>query len=203
MIAKVFYDIMKKVLMMKGKNMNRYFKMTLLLALPLAFLLGCSKQSSTTSNSSKAETSEVKTTETETTEVETTEKKAESKTVVFVHDSNPGRHSTLTYTVEGDDVMKQEVYNVFEPEVLNKSADEIKELIVKTYKGYEGIKGVTQNIEFKDGKVIHTMVIDMTVVNLDEMKKAMPNEYSGAGKRVSFSKTKKMLEDLGYTEKTN
>ena len=194
---------MKKVLMMKGKNMNRYFKMTLLLALPLAFLLGCSKQSSTTSNSSKAETTEVKTTEAETTEAETTEKKAESKTVVFVHDSNPGRHSTLTYTVEGDDVMKQEVYNVFEPEILNKSADEIKELIVKTYKGYEGIKGVTQNIEFKDGKVIHTMVIDMTVVNLDEMKKAMPNEYSGAGKRVSFSKTKKMLEDLGYTEKTN
>ena len=189
--------------MMKGKNMNRYFKMTLLLALPLAFLLGCSKQSSTTSNSSKAETSEVKTTETETTEVETTEKKAESKTVTFVHDSNPGRHSTLTYTVEGDDVMKQEVYNVFEPEILNKSADELKELIVKTYKGYEGIKGVTQNIEFKDGKVIHTMVIDMTVVNLDEMKKAMPNEYSGAGKRVSFSKTKKMLEDLGYKEKTN
>ncbi len=203
MIAKVFYDIMKKVLMMKGKNMNRYFKMTLLLALPLAFLLGCSKQSSTTSNSSKAETTEVKTTEAETTEAETTEKKAESKTVVFVHDSNPGRHSTLTYTVEGDDVMKQEVYNVFEPEILNKSADELKELIVKTYKGYEGIKGVTQNIEFKDGKVIHTMVIDMTVVNLDEMKKAMPNEYSGAGKRVSFSKTKKMLEDLGYTEKTN
>ena len=198
MIAKVFYDIMKKALMMKGKNMNRYFKMTLLLALPLAFLLGCSKQSSTTSNSSKAETTEVKTTE-----AETTEKKAESKTVTFVHDSNPGRHSTLTYTVEGDDVMKQEVYNVFEPEILNKSADELKELIVKTYKGYEGIKGVTQNIEFKDGKVIHTMVIDMTVVNLDEMKKAMPNEYSGAGKRVSFSKTKKMLEDLGYTEKTN
>ena len=198
MIVKAFYGIMKKVLMMKGKNMNKYFKTTLLLALPLAFLLGCSKQSSTTSNSSKAETSEVKTTE-----AETTEKKAESKTVVFVHDSNPGRHSTLTYTVEGDDVMKQEVYNVFEPEILNKSADELKELIVKTYKGYEGIKGVTQNIEFKDGKVIHTMVIDMTVVNLDEMKKAMPNEYSGAGKRVSFSKTKKMLEDLGYTEKTN
>ena len=183
--------------------MNRYFKMTLLLALPLAFLLGCSKQASTTSNSSKAETTEVKTTEAETTEAKTTEKKAESKTVVFVHDSNPGRHSTLTYTVEGDDVMKQEVYNVFEPEILNKSADELKELIVKTYKGYEGIKGVTQNIEFKDGKVIHTMVIDMTVVNLDEMKKAMPNEYSGAGKRVSFSKTKNMLEDLGYTEKTN
>ena len=202
MIAKVFYDIMKKVLMMKGKNMNRYFKITLLLALPLAFLLGCSKQSSTPANSSSKEDTTTQSSETKQS-TETTEKKAELKTVTFVHDSNPGRHSTLTYTVEGDDVMKQEVYNVFEPEILNKSADEIKELIVKTYKGYEGIKGVTQNIEFKDGKVIHTMVIDMTVVNLDEMKKAMPNEYSGAGKRVSFSKTKKMLEDLGYTEKTN
>ena len=109
----------------------------------------------------------------------------------------------MTYTVKGDDVVKQEVYNVFDPEILDKSAEEIKELIVKTYKKEEGLKGITQNIEFKDGKVIHTMVIDMTVVNLDEMKKAMPNEYSGAGKRVSFSKTKKMLEDLGYKEKTN
>ena len=178
--------------------MKTYVKTSLVLVASLLLLLGCSKQSSITSNSSKAETSEVKTTE-----AETTEKKAESKTVVFVHDSNPGRHSTLTYTVEGDDVMKQEVYNVFEPEILNKSADELKELIVKTYKGYEGIKGVTQNIEFKDGKVIHSMEVDMTVVNLEEMKKAMPNEVSGSGSRVSFLKTRKMLKEAGYTEQTN
>ena len=76
---KVCYGIMKKVLMMKGRNMNKYFKMTLLLALPLAFLLGCSKQSSTASNSSKAETTEVKTTE-----AETTEKKSELKTILVL-----------------------------------------------------------------------------------------------------------------------
>lgn len=201
MIAKVFYDIMKKVLMMKGKNMNRYFKMTLLLALPLAFLLGCSKQSSTTSNSSKAETSEVKTTETETTEVETTEKKAESKTVTFVNDSQPGVVSTLTYTVDGDNVVKQTAHNVADPEVLNNTADAVKSVLEETYKGYKGLKGVTFSIEVKDGKVVQDLEIDLSVASIDELRKALPEEYSGVGKNVSFKASKKMLTDLGYTEK--
>ena len=90
---KVCYGIIKVVLMMKGKNMNKFFKITLLLALPLAFLLGCSKQSSTTSSSSSTpETTEVKTSESS-----TTEKKSELKTATFVNDSQPGVVSTLTY----------------------------------------------------------------------------------------------------------
>ena len=198
MIAKVFYDIMKKVLMMKGKNMNRYFKMTLLLALPLAFLLGCSKQSSTTSNSSKAETTEVKTTE-----AKTTEKKSELKTVTFVNDSQPGIQSTLTYTVDGDNVVKQTAHNVADPEVLNNTADDLKNLVEETYKGYKGLKGVTLSVEIKDGKVVQDLEIDLSVASIDELRKALPEEYSGVGKNVSFKASKKMLTDLGYKEKTN
>lgn len=198
MIAKVFYDIMKKVLMMKGKNMNRYFKITLLLALPLAFLLGCSKQSSTTSNSSKAETSEVKTTE-----AETTEKKSELKTVTFVNDSQPGIQSTLTYTVDGDNVVKQTAHNVADPEALNNTADDLKNLIEETYKGYKGLKGVTLSVEIKDGKVVQDLEIDLSVASLDELREALPEEYSGVGKNVSFKASKKMLTEHGYKEQTN
>lgn len=43
----------------------------------------------------------------------------------------------------------------------------------------------------------------MTVASLDELKKAMPNEYSGIGSRVSFAASKKMLKEAGYTEQTN
>ena len=198
MIVKAFYGIMKKVLMMKGKNMNKYFKTTLLLALPLAFLLGCSKQSSTTSNSSKAESTEVKTTE-----AETTEKKSELKTVTFVNDSQPGIQSTLTYTVDGDNVVKQTAHNVADPEALNNTADDLKNLIEETYKGYKGLKGVTLSVEIKDGKVVQNLEIDLSVASLDELRKALPEEYSGVGKNVSFKASKKMLTEHGYKEQTN
>ena len=195
---KVCYGIIKVVLMMKGKNMNKYFKTTLLLALPLAFLLGCSKQSSTTSNSSKAESTEVKTTE-----AETTEKKSELKTVTFVNDSQPGIQSTLTYTVDGDNVVKQTAHNVADPEALNNTADDLKNLIEETYKGYKGLKGVTLSVEIKDGKVVQDLEIDLSVASLDELRKALPEEYSGVGKNVSFKASKKMLTEHGYKEQTN
>lgn len=198
MIAKVFYGIMKKVLMVKGNNMNKYFKMTLLLALPLTFLLGCSKQASTTSNSSKAETTEVKTTE-----AETTEKKSELKTVTFVNDSQPGIQSTLTYTVDGDNVVKQTAHNVADPEALNNNADDLKNLIEETYKGYKGLKGVTLSVEIKDGKVVQDLEIDLSVASIDELRKALPEEYSGVGKNISFKASKKMLTEHGYKEQTN
>ena len=176
--------------------MNKFFKMALLLALPLAFLLGCSKQSSTTSNSSKVESTEVKTTE-----AETSEKKSELKTVTFVNDSQPGVQSTLTYTVDGDNVVKQTAQNVADPEVLNNTADDLKNFVEETYKGYKGLKGVTLSVEIKDGKVVQDLEIDLSVASIDELRKALPEEYSGVGKNVSFKASKKMLTDLGYTEK--
>ena len=177
--------------------MNKYFKTTLFLALPLVFLLGCSKQSSTTSSSSSTpETTEVKTSESS-----TTEKKSELKTATFVNDSQPGVVSTLTYTVDGDNVVKQTAHNVADPEVLNSTADAVKSVLEETYKGYKGLKGVTSSIEVKDGKVVQDLEIDLSVASIDELRKALPEEYSGVGKNVSFKASKKMLTDLGYTEK--
>ena len=183
--------------------MKSYFKVSLALVASLVLLLGCSKQASTPASSNTKEDKTTQSSETKQSSQQSSEKKDETEIHTFVHNSNPGRTSTLTYTVKGDDVVKQEVYNVFDPEILDKSAEEIKELIVKTYKKEEGLKGITQNIEFKDGKVIHSMEVDMTVASLDELKKAMPNEYSGIGSRVSFAASKKMLKEAGYTEQTN
>ena len=183
--------------------MKTYIKTSLALVTSLVLLLGCSKQASTPASSSTKEDTTTQSSETKQSSQQSSEKKDETETHTFVHNSKPGIHSTLTYTVKGDDVVKQTVHNVLDPEKLNNTAEGIKEIVDDTYKGYEGVKGVTQNIEFKDGKVIHSMEVDMTVVNLEEMKKAMPNEVSGSGSRVNFLKTRKMLKEAGYIEQTN
>lgn len=179
--------------------MKKFFRIGLCLAISIFFLLGCSKGSSTSS----AQTSTEETTEAKTTVQETTEIKAETKTVIFFNDTRPGLTSTLTYTVEGDKVLKQTGHNVYDPEPLNKTPEELKALIEETYKGYQEIKGVTQTIDIQDGKVVQDAEFDFSVASLDELRKAFPKEYSGTGQTVSFVASKKMLTELGYTEKTN
>lgn len=179
--------------------MNKYFKTALCLALSLAFLLGCSKQSSTTSSSSaKSETTQI-----DSTSQQTTENKSEVRTVTFVNDTHSDLHSTLTYIVDGDNVLKHSGHNVYDPVAIGTTAETLKASVEEAYKGYEGLKGVTQSIEIKDGKVVQHTEIDFTVASLDELKKALPDEYSGIGDSVSFSASEKMLKNLGYTEKTN
>ena len=188
---------------MKGNFMKTYVKTSLALVASLILLLGCSKQASTTANSSSKEDKTAQSSETKQSTEQSSEKKEETKTHTFVHNSKPGIESTLAYTVKGDDILKQTVYNVFDPAKLDNTAEGIKEIVEDTYKGYEGVKGVTQKVEIKDEKVILSMEVDMTVATLADLKKAMPNEVSGSGSRVSFLKTRKMLKEAGYTEQTN
>ena len=179
--------------------MNKYFKMTLCLILPLAFLLGCSKQSTSSSTSSaKSETTQV-----DSTSQQTTENKSEVKTVTFVNDTHSDLNSTLTYTVDGDNVLKHSGHNVYDPEAIGTTAETLKASVEEAYKGYEGLKGVTLSVEIKDGKVVQDLEIDLSVASLDELREALPEEYSGVGKNVSFKASKKMLTEHGYKEQTN
>ena len=68
--------------------------------------------------------------------------------------------------------MKQTGHNVYDPEPLNKTPEELKALIEETYKGYQEIKGVTQTIDIQDGKVVQDVEFDFSVASLDELRKA-------------------------------
>ena len=154
--------------------MKSYFKVSLALVASLVLLLGCSKQASTTASSSTKEDT-----------------------------NNSGITSTLVYTVEGDNVIKQSANNIADPEILGATPEDVKSFIEEKYKGYNGLKGVKQTIEIKDGKVVQDLEVDFSVASISELRKALPEEYSGIGNRVSFSNSKKALEKMGFTEKTN
>ena len=183
--------------------MKTLVKTSLALVASLVLLLGCSKQASTPASSSTKEDKTTQSSETKQSSQQSSEKKDETETHTFVHNSKPGIHSTLTYTVKGDDVVKQTVHNVLDPEKLNNTAEGIKEIVDDTYKGYEGVKGVTQKVEIQDEKVVQDLEVDFSTASLDELRKALPEEYPGIGNRVSFSISKNGLETMGFTEKAN
>ena len=87
--------------------------------------------------------------------------------------------------------------------MLQKVGNRYASAIEEKYKGYNGLKGVKQTIEIKDGKVVQDLEVDFSVASISELRKALPEEYSGIGNRVSFSNSKKALEKMGFTEKTN
>lgn len=183
--------------------MKSYFKVSLALVASLVLLLGCSKQASTTASSSTKEDTTTQSSETKQSTEQSSEKKETTKTHTFVNKNNSGITSTLVYTVEGDNVIKQSAHNIADPEILGATPEDVKSFIEEKYKGYNGLKGVKQTIEIKDGKVVQDLEVDFSVASISELRKALPEEYPGIGNRVSFSITKNGLETLGFTEKTN
>ena len=183
--------------------MKSYFKVSLALVASLVLLLGCSKQASTPANSSSKEDTTTQSSESKQSTEQSSEKKETTKTHTFVNKNNSGITSNLVYTVEGDNVIKQTAHNVADPDILNATPEDVKSFIEEKYKGYNGLKGVKQTIEIKDGKVVQNLEVDFSVASISELRKALPEEYSGIGNRVSFSNSKKALEKMGFTEKTN
>ena len=183
--------------------MKSYFKTSLALAAALLILIGCSKQASAPTNNSAKEDKTAQSSETKQSTEQSSEKKETTKTHTFVNKSNSGITSTLVYTVDGDNVIKQSAHNIADPEILGATPEDVKSFIEEKYKGYNGLKGVKQTIEIKDGKVVQDLEVDYSTASLDELRKALPEEYPGIGNRVSFSITKNGLETLGFTEESN
>ncbi len=183
--------------------MKSYFKTSLAFAAALLILMGCSKQASTPTSNSAKEDKTAQSSETKKSTEQSSEKKETAKTHTFVNKSNPGITSTLVYTVEGDNVTKQTAHNVADPEILNATPEDVKSFIEEKYKGYNGLKGVKHTLEIKDGKVVQDLEVDFSVASIGELRRALPEEYSGIGNRVSFSNSKKALEKMGFIEETN
>ena len=114
---------------------------------------------------------------------------------------NDQQTSTITYYYKGDVVTKQVAENKYVISKLPMSEEEAMEQIKKMNELYTSIKGVTASLESKDGIITQVVTFDYSVVKFEDLKKALPNDFSGEGNVVSFKATKEALEQAGYKEK--
>ena len=109
--------------------------------------------------------------------------------------------STLTYYYKGDVVTKQTAETKYVISDLPISEDEAMEQLKEENDEYTAIKGITATVESKDGVITQTVTIDYSVAKVEDLKKALPEAFSGDGNVVSFKASKELIEKAGYTEK--
>ena len=133
--------------------------------------------------------------------------KAETTTRTFTQTTN-NVESTLVFTCDGDKVVKQTAKNVMKYDDFGLTdKDEAKELIepqLEDYaKQYEGIDGVTYELDFQDDRVVENISVDYTVASLSDLKDIQGftmDDNDGKADFVSMEKTSETLEAQGYEE---
>jgi uncharacterized lipoprotein yehR len=114
---------------------------------------------------------------------------------------NDQQTSTITYYYKGDVVTKQVAENKYVISELPMSEEKAMEQIKQMNELYTSIKGVTASLESKDGIITQVVTFDYSVVKFEDLKKALPDNFSGDGKAVSFKASKEAMEKIGYKEK--
>ena len=125
---------------------------------------------------------------------------AKEETATF-EQKNSFQTSTLFYYHKGDVVTKQVAENKYVISELPMSEEEAMEQIKKMNELYTSIKGVTASLESKDGIITQVVTFDYSVVKFEDLKKALPDNFSGDGNAVSFKASKEAMEKIGYKEK--
>ena len=60
---------------------------------------------------------------------------------------------------------------------------------------------LNKRLKSKMEKVVQDLEVDFSVASISELRKALPEEYSGIGNRVSFSNSKKSTGKNGIHRK--
>lgn len=122
-------------------------------------------------------------------------------TKTFVSEQN-GVKMKLTYYYSGDKVTKQTANNTMEYSKMGVTKEQLQELVEPISKQYQGIKGLTQSIDFQDDKAVETLTIDYTQADLKDLKGISGVEMgSNDANSISLKMSEEALLKEGFTEK--
>ncbi len=180
--------------------MKKIIRILILMSLSI-ILVSCS------SNKEKEVTKKIKETEA-IVETEVEEETEDSKNyddyemTTYVGEAN-GVYSEFTFYHEGDKVLKQTARNVMDYAKMGfPNAEALKKEISPSAEKYQGIKGITQRIEYGDTEAVEYLDVDYTELDFDSAKSIPGMVINGDAKNggVSLEKSVALFEEKGYTK---
>lgn len=116
---------------------------------------------------------------------------------------NDGVVTTMVYTTEGDKVTKQSTENLIQYDVAGlESKEQAQEIFDPLIEQFQGIEGITHNMEYDEEKAVETLEIDYEAVDFDEIENLPGMSFSDDPKDngVSMEKSLEILESQGFKE---
>lgn len=114
-----------------------------------------------------------------------------------------GVEMTLVYYYVGDEVTRQTTRNVIDYAAAQiADDDEARSLIEPLIGQFQGVRGLTHNMEYTGTSAIETLEVDYSVADLAEISQLMGSSFEGnldSGK-LSMEQSRQMLLQQGFTE---
>lgn len=126
---------------------------------------------------------------------------SKEETVTLEGEEN-GAVSTITYKAEGDKVTEQSTKNELPYEVMGVSnAEEAEALLADTVAGFEGIEGLTYEMDYQDDVAVEQLTVDYEKADMDEISNLMGSSFEGdVSEGISLKNSVEMLKEQGFEE---
>ena len=116
----------------------------------------------------------------------------------------PGVTSEITFTAKGDTVTEQTTKTELNYEALGlENGEPLRAQLEPLAAQYEGVEGVTHNIDFGETAAVETISVDYSKVDAAELAAlpgSMMNEQAAAGGNISLKKSVDIMLESGFTE---
>ncbi len=125
--------------------------------------------------------------------------KEESKT--FTRAAN-GVNLSFTYYYAGDKVLRQDANNTIPYQSIGATNQEQARALIEPMRSvYLDVKGVEQNIDYKDTEAQEHLSVDFTQANMSELCKLPGSMVTNCAlKDVSMAESEKLLKEQGFQE---
>lgn len=108
----------------------------------------------------------------------------------------------MVYYYKGDKVTKQTATNTIKYSAIGATnKDEAKAKLASSTKQYQGVKGLSESIDYKDTYLVEKVSVDYTKGDLDELSKINGVSINSNGKKISYisyKQSKKLLLNNGF-----